>query len=48
MDRCMDVADFSNILYADDTCLAGKHSRELKRILAAIDKHSAIYGMRLK
>ena len=47
MERCMDVVDFSNILYADDTFLVGKHSRELNRILAAIEKHSARYGMRL-
>ncbi len=28
MDRTMDLVDFSNILYADDTFIAGKHSRE--------------------
>ena len=47
MERCMDVVDFSNILYADDIFLVDKHSRELDRILAAIEKHSARYGMRL-
>ena len=27
MENCMDVVDFSNILYADDTFLVGKRSR---------------------
>ena len=47
MENCMDVVDFSNILYADDTFLVGKRSRELNKILWAIEKHSARYGMRL-
>ena len=47
MEMTMDLVDFSNILYADDTFLIGKHSRELNKILAAIEKHSARYGMRL-
>ena len=40
MERTMDLIDFSNILYADDTFLVGKHSRELNKILWAIEKHS--------
>ena len=47
MERTMDLLDFSNKLYADDTFLVGKHSRELNLILWAIEKHSARYGMRL-
>ena len=47
MDNCMDMVDFSNILYADDTFLVGKRSRELNRILWAIEKHSSRYGMKL-
>ena len=47
MERSMDLVDFSNILYADDTFLIGRHSRELNKTLAAIEKYSARYGMRL-
>ena len=47
MERAMDIVDFSNILYADDTFLAGKHARELNKILHAIEKHSSRYGMKL-
>jgi ribonuclease P/MRP protein subunit RPP40 len=47
MQNCMDVVDFSNILYADDTFLVGKRSKELNKILWAIEKHSARYGMKL-
>ena len=47
MGRAMDVVDFSNILYADDTFLVGKHSRELNKILWAIEKHSGRHGMKL-
>jgi hypothetical protein len=47
MEHCMDVVDFSNILYADDTFLVGKRSQELNKILWAIEKHSARYGMKL-
>ena len=36
--RTMDIVDFSNILYVDDTFLVGKHSRELNKILWAIEK----------
>ena len=43
----MDLVDFSNILYADDTFLVGRHSRELNKILWAIEKHSGRYGMKL-
>ena len=43
----MDLVDFSNILYADDTFIAGKHSRELNKILHAIEKLSSRYGMKL-
>ena len=31
MEKTMDLVDFSNILYADDTFLAGKHSREPRK-----------------
>ena len=44
----MGIADFSNTLYADDSFLVGKHAKELKKILWAIEKHSARYGMELK
>ena len=47
MAQTMDLVDFSNILYADDTFLIGKRSRELNKILWAIEKHSSRYGMRL-
>ena len=47
IERTMDLVDFSNILYADDTFLVGKHSRELNKILHAIEKHSSRYGMKL-
>ena len=47
IERTMDLVDFSNILYADDTFLVGKHSRELNKILHAIEKHSLRYGMKL-
>ena len=40
MGRAMDIVDFSKIIYADDTFLVGKHSRELNQILWAIEKHS--------
>ena len=34
-------------LYADDTFLVGRHSRELNKILWTIEKHSSRYSMRL-
>ena len=47
MERTMDLVDFPNILYADDTFLIGRRSRKLNKILWAIEKHSSRYGMRL-
>ena len=34
----MDLVDCSNIWYADDTFLVGRHSRELNKIICAIEK----------
>ena len=47
MKRSMNIVVSFNILYADDTFLVGKHSRELNKILWAIEKHSERYGMKL-
>ena len=46
--KCMgETVDCSIILYAADIFLMGKRSRELNKILWAIEKHSSRYGMKL-
>ena len=42
-----DFIDFIEILYADDTLLIGDNAKILNLLLAAIEKHSERYGMKL-
>jgi len=43
----VDHINFTEILYADDTLLMSKNSRPMNKLIAAIEKESAYYGMRL-
>ena len=43
----VDLINFMEIIYADDTLLVGKRAKELNLMLQAIEKHSSRYGMRL-
>ena len=43
----VDGIKFAEILYADDTLLVGDNSRILNLFVAAIEKHSYRYGMKL-
>jgi len=42
-----DFIDFMEILYADDTLLIGDNAKILNLLIAAIEKHSERYGMKL-
>ena len=46
-ENTFDYIDFVEILYADDTLLIGDNTRVLNLLVAAIEKHSSRYGMKL-